>query len=179
MNEGPRYHLQWGHRGFDARFMDQWIADGCYGQVNNLMGYRLQYDLITHADTMTHGTTVPVYLTMRNYGWGRVLRARQAQVRFVNNADPTNVSKQIVCKFGQLRTLPAQATASTALRALCPIPALATTPAGVYTGYLEIPDMRVPGMAVPAVAYNIRPANVGTWDSTLRRFSTGTTMTVN
>ena len=173
MNEGPRYYLTYLNRAYDQNFHNTWISGGCYADVNNLMGYRFQFDSIVHADTMTHNTTGTFTVTMRNYGWSRILSPRQLQVRLVKGG-----ASDIVCKFTpQLRTLAAQATTSTALQSKCFIPNAATT--GSYAVHLEIPDV----YAGSGTAYKIQPANANsggqTWDSTNRRWTTGTTVTVN
>lgn len=177
--EGPYYHQTFLHRGYADVFYTQWQNDAvpCYGTVTNLMGYRFQYDGLTHPDTIARGSNGAFLVTMRNYGWARLYSARQLQVRLVKSG-----ATDIVCKFPQqLRTLPSQATSSTTMQARCSVPASATT--GSYTAYLEMPDIAFPGMNAPVADYNIRPANANAggqiWDATNRRFATGTTVTIN
>lgn len=172
MNEGPRYYQTFLHRDYSDTFTNTYISGGCFNTVMNRLGYRFQYDSIVHADTMTHGTTNTFTLTMHNYGWARIYSTRQVQVRLVKAA-----AADIVCRFTpQLRTLEPQATVSTGMQAKCPIPSGATV--GSYAVYLEIPDV-----FSTATNYKIQNANTNsggqTWDSSNRRWATGTTVTVN
>jgi hypothetical protein len=177
LNEGPRYHLNYLHRGFGLTQINTWISQGCYATVNRLMGYRFQYSSLVHADTMTRGTTNSFVLGMMNVGWARLTSLRQVLVRLVKAAAP-----DIVCKFPQqLRTLDPIATVSTTMRVMCPIPSGATV--GSYAVYLEIPDVTWPGLPAPSTAQQVQNANIDSggqvWDAANRRFATGTSVTVN
>lgn len=175
--EGPRYHQTFLHRGYFVDFYNNWqtqAGGNCYASVTNLLGYRFQYDNLTHPDTIAQGATASFILNMRNYGWGIINSLRQVQVRLVKSG-----ANDIVCEFStQLRTLPPQATSSSAIKANCPIAVNATV--GSYDAYLEIPDV-FPRTEV-VKTYRIQPANANSggqiWDATNRRFATGTHITI-
>ena len=175
LNEGPRYHVTSGNRSFYTEFHDAWIAGGCYNDVKNLMGYRIEYRSLSHADSVTKGTTLKVTVKVRNNGWARVMSQRRLAVRLKK----TGASDIIGYSTAQLRQCPSQATADCGLQVLVPIPGGATT--GAYSVYLEMPDSF--SSLANIAAFRAQPANANsggqTWDATNRWFATGTTVTVN
>jgi hypothetical protein len=182
LSDFAAYHLSWlkdvsGPPSDMADWTNGWASGGCTNTINIGMGYRLVYDSFTHADTMTHGTSNYFYLTMHNTGFSRVHTARLVQLRLVKGG-----ASDIVCTFPQqLRLLPSNASASTSMRASCPIPSGATL--GSYAVHLEIPDVYPNPETTPSKAFRIQPANVNSggqvWDAANRRFATGTTVVVN
>ncbi len=173
MNEGPRYHLAFLNRGYDTRFHDTWISQGCYSTVRNRMGYRFEFVTLTHSDTVSRGGTLTVLVTMRNVGWSRIFSQRRLQVQLVNGGTT------ITCNSAtQLRELPPQASSSTPIQVRCAIPGGTST--GSYTVHLKMPDAY---STTQGNLFTIRPANANsggqTWDATNYRFTTGTTVTVN
>jgi hypothetical protein len=175
MNEGPRYHLAYLGRGYYQPFMDAWSSGGCYGKVSTLLGYRIQFDAVSHPDAATHGTLMTVTLNLRNYGWSRIFLQRRVRVTLSQSGAP-----DIACTSADdLRQLPSQASASSTIRVNCQIPATAAP--GKYAMYLSMPD-KTPALS-SVRAFSIRPANANNggqaWNDSTGQFATGTTVTVN
>lgn len=175
LNEGPRYHLSYLNYSFAPNFITAWTNGGCITTVTNRMGYRFQYDSLSHADTAARGSTLSVTLNLRNVGWARIHMERRVKVTLVKSG-----ATDITCtSANDLRKLPSQATASTTQRIQCAIPGGATV--GSYAMHLSLPD-KTPALSTVR-AFAIRPGNANsggqTWDDSLGRFATGTSVTVN
>lgn len=178
LNEFPRYHVTWLNvpiGGSNDPFKDTWVSGGCWNTVTNFMGYRLQLDSLSHADTVSRGAVLTVTLNARNVGWARFLFERRPTVTLTKSAET-----DIVCtSANDLRKLPSQATSSTQMQVKCAIPIGAST--GSYAMHLSFPDRQASLATIRA--YKVRPANANSggqvWDDTNGRFTTGTTVTVN
>lgn len=171
-NEGPRYHVSHLNISYAPLFLAAWSSGGCLDKVDRLMGYRFQFDDITHPTTIARGATATFDVNMRNVGWARIYSQRRLQVQLVNGGTT------ITCNSStQLRELDPQATSSTLVRVKCAIPGGTAT--GSYAVHLKMPSAFSTTQANP---FTIRPANSNsggqTWDSTNYRFTTGTTITV-
>lgn len=173
LNEGPRYHVTHLNISYAPVFLAAWASGGCLDTVNRMMGYRFQFDDITHPTTATRGTTITFDVNMRNVGWARIYSQRRLKVELVNGGTT------IPCYSStQLRELDPQAISSTLVRVSCDIPGGTAT--GSYNVHLKMPSAFSTTQANP---YTIRPANSNSggqvWDSTNYRFTTGTTVTVS
>lgn len=173
LNEGPAYHFSSLNR-FPAALWDAWIAEGAtVNTVYRQLGYRFQYDSLTHASSVARGATLLVTVNMRNVGWSRLFSERRLMVRLVNGGT-------VIAGYSsaQLRQLPQQASASTKVLIPVPIPSGAAT--GSYAMSLEMPDIY--SSIASRRAYKIQPANADSggqaWDDTNGRFATGTSVTV-
>lgn len=181
MNEGPRIHLAWLHypASDSQTLIDSWNSASnsgpCFTSIANLLGYRLQLDSVSHADTVTHGTTLTITVNLRNYGWSRFFKERRLRARL----HPASGSDITCTSANDLRKLPSQATSSTAMQIKCAIPSGATL--GSYTLDLSAPDTNSALASIRAYMVRFANANSGgqTWDDTNGRFATGTTVTVN
>lgn len=173
LNEGPRYHVTHLNVSYAPNFLSAWSSGGCLATVTRLMGYRFQYDDITHPTSATRGTTITFDVNMRNVGWARIYSQRRLNVQLVNGG--TTIS---CFSATQLRELDPQATSSTLVRVKCAIPGGTAT--GSYAVHLKMPSAF---STTQANAFTIRPANANsggqTWDSTNYRWTTGTTVTVS
>lgn len=150
-----------------------WASGGCTNEITNLMGYRIRYDSLTHADTVTAGATLDIALKLRNVGWSRIFREQHVTGKLVKSG-----ATDIACESGaDLRLLPQQATSSTQISMKCVVPGGATL--GAYTLHLRMPDPFNPTTR----NYMIRPANTDSgsqvWNNTTGYFTTGTSVTVN
>jgi hypothetical protein len=151
--------------------------DGCQAAVKRNLGYRLQLDAISHADSVTHGSTATFSVKLRDLGWGRTNPGseRRLMIRLVKSG-ATDITGQ---SNAQLRLLRAQATGSTTITVSVSVPSGATL--GSYSIYIEAPDSWSSISASRKYKIKFANANSGgqVWDDTNGRFATGTTITVN
>ncbi len=150
---------------------DSWKANGCFTQIINQMGYRIQFDSLTHQATAVHGQSITATVQLRNVGWSRMWDPRPLELQLVSGNDVVKCHSA-----DNLRSLPDQATGSSTLTiSNCVIPS-----AGTYSVYLAMPDYWPSLSSKPAFA--ARPANepgaAQAWDATNARFATGTSVTV-
>lgn len=164
-NEGPRYHVSHLNISYAPNFLAAWSSGGCLATVSKMMGYRFQYDSITHPASAARGSTVAFDVQMRNIGWSRLFMQHRLHVLVGNGGTPLDCAAST-----QLRELDPQASTSTLVRVNCAIPA--DMPVGSYPLYLRIAS------PFGSNTYAIRPANTG-WDGANKKTSTGTTLTVN
>jgi hypothetical protein len=150
-----QWHLAWIKDSLDstdsAVYRTGWTAGGCLAEIRNTMGYRVQLDELRHPHTVTAGTTATVTISLRNVGWSRVFSPRVLVV---------SACLKNTCFAGSstddLRSLPAQGTASTQLSVALAIPAGAAK--GDYQLRISAPDIWPNTASVPAFA--LRFANV-------------------
>lgn len=173
LNEGPRYHQAYLNRAYYTGFMDAWSSGGCYSTASRLLGYRIQFDSISHADSVNRGSTLMVRVNMRNVGWARMSSMRRLMVRATNGGNVLTAYSP-----AQLRQLPSQASTSTQICVPLPIPGGAAT--GTWNVALEMPDAYA--NLASTRAFKVRPANANngaqTWDDTNGRWATGTAFSV-
>jgi hypothetical protein len=86
MREGPRYHIAYLNSVFYSGFISQWKSDGCMPSINTMMGYRFQFDSISHPSTAVRGSTASFNVNMRNTGWSRIFSARPLRVVLSNGS---------------------------------------------------------------------------------------------
>jgi len=172
-NEGPRYHVTHLNISYAPLHLAGWAAGGCLDKVHRMMGYRFQYDDITHPTSVSRGGVATFDVNMRNVGWARIFDQRRLNVQLVNGGTTINCFSST-----QLRELDPQATSSTLVRVNCAIPGGTAT--GSYAVHLKMPS---PFSSTSANPFTVRPANSNSggqvWDSTNYRFTTGTTITVS
>lgn len=172
--EGPLYHLTYLNHGYFADFITSWTNNGCYAQVMRMMGYRFQYDSISHQSTATAGQTLTFNVAMRNYGWSRIFSERRLQVRLYPTGTTTTPAASAM-SYVDLRTLPPQATASSPI----PVKGLVAPSSGTYDVMLCIPDVWAT-LQIPD--YNARNANANSggqsWNTATGCWKTGTTVVV-
>lgn len=180
MNEGPRYHVTHLNISYASGFLAAWASGagsgapwntgGCLDAVHRMMGYRFQYDDITHPTSVSRGGVATFDVNMRNVGWARIFDQRRLNVQLVNGGTTINCYSST-----QLRELDPQATSSTLVRVNCAIPGGTAT--GSYAVHLKMPS---PFSTTQANAFTVRPANAAAgWDSTNARYAAGTNLTVN
>ncbi len=159
-----------------APWQTAWTAGGCWTEVENRLGYRLQLDSVSHQGTASAGETITVKVLLRNVGWSRMFSARPLVAALCLTAAPgtcltgTSVS--------DLRTLPEQATASSEVDVPLTIPVGAAS--GTYEARLSIPDIWPKTAGVRAFAVRFANADGGgaAWNDVAGYLTTGTTVTV-
>lgn len=172
LNEGPRYHLAYLNRAYYTGFMNQWSSEGTLSRVSRSIGYRFQFDSISHTDSVARGSAITVNVNMRNVGWARIYSARPLRVVLTNGSQTITGTSTTL-----LRQLPSQASSSTTVAVPISIPASAT--AGRWAVSLEMPDIY---STTQSNAFKIRPANANngsqSWDPSSYRFITGTSINI-
>lgn len=172
-----KYHLTYLKDSNDfPDYKAQWASEGCTNKLSNMMGYRLQFDSVSHQGTAAAGETVSVYLTLHNVGWSRLFSPRRVVAKACLVASP------YTCYSGtsptDLRILPPQSSLPQEVMASITIPVGAVT--GAYQIQLSIPDIWPKTAALRAFA--IRPANADSgsqaWNDAAAAMATGTTLTV-
>ena len=112
-----------------------------------MMGYRFQFDDITHPTSVNRGGVATFDVNMRNVGWARIFDQRRLNVQLVNGGTTINCFSST-----QLRELDPQATSSTLVRVNCAIPGGTAT--GSYAVHLKMPS---PFSTTQANAFTVRP----------------------
>lgn len=175
LSEGPQYHLAWLNVNYSPLFINAWKSGGCYDQVASFMGYRVQLDAVTAPVVAPVGTSATVSVELRNVGWSRLFSERKLRVILKSGATSLAATSVV-----DLRSLAAQATASTTVQIAVPIPA--GTPSGDYQVSLALPDA-FPSLAGDA-RFAVRFANADDaaknqgWDATTASFRTGASIKV-
>lgn len=154
-----------------------WTTEGCTNQLQNLIGYWLQLDSVSHQGTVNRSDSITVRVALRNLGWSRVFQPRKLQVSVCQVAAPnTCYSAQSTTS---LRSLTPQAVASTTLSVPIKFPGSAVS--GAYSVRLSVPDIWSSTLGIRA--FNVRFANTDSgaqvWNDALGYITTGTTLTVN
>lgn len=167
LNEGPRYHVVTINGAYAPNYLAAWSSGGCLTTVANRMGYRFQFDDITHPTTVARGAVATFDVNMRNVGWARIYSQRRLHVNLVNGGTTIDCVSST-----QLRELDPQATTSSLVRVNCAIPAGA--PTGSYAVSVKLPSAFSTTQTGP---FTIRPANTG-WDAANFRLPSGTSVTV-
>lgn len=170
-----RWHMTWMNvtAGSMNLFRSGWSSGGCTNQLANLMGYRIQYNSVSHQGTATAGQTVTFTVSVRNVGYSRVHHPYKIQAVMVRSGGGAS---NIVCNSRvDLRTLPPQTTTYSTITISC-----TTGIAGTWNVHLRIPSI-FPNTQTKDFA--IRPANTDSggqaWDSTNYRWTTGTSIVVS
>lgn len=154
--------------------MNRWLSDGCYDDVNNLIGYRFQLDQLSHSSTAKKGETVSVAVDLRDVGWARIFSARRLVITRKHRATGQTLNGTA----GDARQWPSQATRSSTVNINVNIPS--TAAAGSYDVFVSMPDHWPTTRDI--AAYAVRFANADpaaqAWDPSSARFKTGTAVTV-
>jgi len=136
--------------------LNRWREQGCFDEVDRRLGYRLGLQSGAVTSQVAPGGTLTVDLRMRNDGFGKVYNPRPIDVVLRNTATGETRTMRAVA---DARTILPLAGETRDLELSVTVPS--NLPAGSYDVLLALPD------AAPTlendVRYNIRFANVGTW----------------
>jgi hypothetical protein len=173
-----RWHQTWikNSNADGVNYYNSWKAGGCYIELQNMSGYRMQLDSIIHEQTVKKGKNFKVRVNMRNVGYSRLFSPRPLVVTLRNQS----TGELLTGSAEDLRFLTPQATSSTEKIVKVAIPSNAST--GAYDIYLSVPDI-YPGTKND-VRQAIRFANSDdaekgqSWDAATARFKVGTTVMV-
>lgn len=172
-----RWHSAWLKESGGAPYTTQWASEGCLTQIENMTGYWLQLDSISHQGSVNRGDSITAKVKLRNLGWARFPTPRKLVVKACQVAAPNT------CYTGtastDLRKLPSQATSSMSVSAGITIPAGAIS--GAYQIRLSVPDIWPNTAAVRAFSVRFGNSDNGgqAWNDAEGYLVTGTQLTVN
>jgi len=174
--EGARFHLAWLNADYAPSVIDGWQAQGCLARVSAFMGYRLQLDAIAHAGEVARGQALSFDIDVRNVGWARFFTPRRLVVTLRHRIS----REHWTAAAGDLRDLPAQATASSRIQVALTVPAAAEL--GDYEVWLGVPDSFAATQGDPRFAVRFanadKPDGLQAWSASQGRFRTGSTVRV-
>lgn len=129
-----------------------WIAGGCYDEIRRRLGYRFEVTRVAYTPTAAAGQPFTVQVDVKNTGWARMHRPRQAKL-VLRNGSTTHVF-----------ALSAGGVASWAPGAATQLSVTAPAPAsGTYSVRLWIPDPDAPTGSTYAstrIAYAVKIATL-------------------
>lgn len=156
LDELAQFHWDYLNSGFHSGVLNRWRDQGCYDEIARRLGYRLGLQTAAVTAEVNAGGTLTLDLRMRNDGFGKVYNPRPIDIVLRNTAT------------GQTHTVRAVADARTILPLageIRDIQLSVTLPgdlaAGAYEVLLGMPD--ADATLAGDARYNIRLANVGTW----------------
>ena len=160
LDELAEFHWDYLNSGFHSGVLNRWRDQGCFEEVTLRLGYRLGLQTGAVSAEVTPGGTLTVDLRMRNDGFGQVYNPRPIDVVLRNAATGETRSVRAV---NDARTILPLAGETEDLQLSITVPS--NLPAGDYDVLLALPDAS--STIANDTRYNIRFANVGTWqDST-------------
>jgi hypothetical protein len=134
-------------------------------EIGRRLGHRLRLTTASLPATATAGANMAVSLTFTNDGWAKPLRARPAQLVFVNGA--TVVTRTLTL---DIRTITPGATVVAAQDVVAPA-------AGSWTMHVLLPDPDAGLAGTPG--YAIQLANTGVWSAGTGRNALGHAVVVS
>ena len=176
LGEGKQFSLTYLNNSYYTEaFHSRWKKDGCYAQVQRLMGYRIEFVSAEHAAVAAAGSAWPMKFVVRNIGWARPYKTRQLAF-LLKHRTGGNVIKLATSVDPRSWTADKSFTHDVSLA----IPSGA--PAGEYDVYAALPDgaAKLNG----DVRFAVRPANADNtgnrqaWDAALGAFRIGTVVTL-
>src|SRR5258706_7819102 len=139
-------------------------------EVKRSLGYRFQLDAIAHPTSAARGQAASFEVALRNVGWSRIFSPRRLIVMLRNRTTGAILSGSGVT---DLRTVPDQASASTALTVTVAIPAGADL--GTYDVAVGLPDVLPTTASDPRQAIRFAnpddPGQGQAWDASRGLFS--------
>ena len=132
------------NRGYSPDVWDGWISQGYYDEIARNLGYRLQLNYIT----LVVGDTIDFTMNISNVGYGNILTPKNVYLIFKNN---------LGVEYPKLLTVDPRFWTSTQTISQSLINDI---PNGEYDLFLHISDINLETRP----EYNIRLANIGTWD---------------
>jgi len=156
--ELAQFHWDYINSSYYKGILDTWRNEGCFDEISRRLGYRLGLIKGSVTKTVTAGETLTVTLSMENSGFGKVYNPRPAELVLRNTE--TGQAYTLRASDDIRRLLPvAGETKSVQLNVAVP----GTIAKGSYRVYLRLPDAA--SNLADDTRYDIRLANVGTWDA--------------
>ena len=132
------------NRDYSLEVWDEWILQGYYDEIIRNLGYRLQLNYIT----LVVGETIDFTMNISNVGYGNILTPKNVYLIFKNN---------LGIEYPKLLTVDPRFWTSTQTISQSLVNDI---PNGQYDLFLHISDINLETRP----EYNIRLANIGTWD---------------
>lgn len=157
LKELGEFHWDYLNAGFYANVLNRWRDQGCFGEIERRLGYRLALQTGAATSSVDAGGVLTVDLAMRNDGFGKVYNPRPIDIVLRNNATGEMRTVRAVSDARKMLPLAGEAR-SLQLSVIVP----SDLPTGGYSILLALPDAA--STLSTDVRYNIRLANVGTWE---------------
>lgn len=154
------YNWDYLNAAFHLGVLDRWRAEGCYEDVSRLLGYRFGLTKAAVTQSVSVGESITLTTTVVNQGFGKLYNPRPVNILLRNQETgemhtlrAANDARQIFPLSGESQDIEFTVV----------IPTNVTS--GAYDVLLQLPD------AADSLAndtrYNVRFANVGTWDEAI------------
>lgn len=158
LDELAEFSWDYLNAGFHSGVLNRWRDQGCYDEISRRLGYRLGLVSGAVTESASPGDSITVDLRMRNDGFGKVYNPRPIDIVLRNTS--TGATRALRAVADARRILPlAGETRDLQLSVRLP----SDLPTGDYEVLLALPDFD--SSLAGDVRYNIRLANVGTWES--------------
>ena len=136
--------------------IDGWKSGGCNDTIAKNLGYRLMMTSAKLQDAVKPGSNFSGTINLINAGWGKIYNSRDCELVFRNTA----TNKEFIVKLTNDPRHWCMTDSSVAVNVSALIPA--STPEGLYTVYLNLPD---PANSIhKRPEYSIRLANKDVWE---------------
>jgi len=157
INEMSAFHWSYLNRDYINTVWNGWIAQGCSLQIKKNLGYRLQLNSGTYANTAKPGGSFDLNISLTNIGWASAFNPRLVEIVLENITDGT------FCR-ARLTDDPRLWLAGSTIQLNYQIGIPANYVNGNYKVHLSLPDPMVNLYEVPT--YSIRVANGNsTWNT--------------
>lgn len=178
LNEAPRYHWNYLHRGYALPFYDQWKADSpeCYTTITNRLGHRFHIVQVVAPTSIAKGATGTITAYLRNTGYSRMFDDRVFRIVAIHT---NGVDKFVGYATAKMNQCPSQQTTVN-----CKMNVRITVPAGQLSGTYNLhgwaPSDTPALEATRRFSYRFANSNSGgqTWDDTNARMALGISLTV-
>jgi hypothetical protein len=158
--ELERFHWTHCNDGYEENVLNRWRTEGCYDEIEKRLGYRLFLQNATYNNTATVGGSFEYAISLRNEGYAAPVNPRKVEFVFKNNntADSFKVT---------LNSNPQYWFGGENINLSGSVIIPSTTPSGNYKLYLNLPDPT--DSLKDKIAFNIRLANIGVWETSTAR----------
>ncbi len=160
--EMARYHYSYMNALFYQPTIDSWKADGCYNEIANKLGYRIELLRSAIAKSGKAGSPLETQIVLKNGGYAAPYNPRGLALVLRNTATQETiwlpVRKERDKKLDPRFWLPEDGEITVDVAPVIPT----GTPAGTYQVLLSLHDLN-PGLSSKSM-FSIRTANEGIWE---------------
>jgi hypothetical protein len=157
MAEMSNLHWSYLHEGYNVAVIDKWKSYGCYGNVQQRLGYRFALQSASLSSSAKVGGSLAVKFVINNSGFAAAANPRKVEIVLRNTT--TGAAFKLPMSADPRRWLPG--TLITVSQNLV-LPS--NIPAGTYALLLNLPDPAASLYARPE--YSIQLANQNVWEAT-------------